>query len=105
MQGLVWICDRRARSCSSRRYVARIRLRLTLSSTPAQVVVDTGTSLLSVAPDIRKELESRLDTSCANVNALPALGLVREDGAKLEVAPRGTEEMLRPGLPRSFGRA
>jgi hypothetical protein len=59
----------------------------TLGLGEVEVVVDTGTSLLSVAPDIRRELEQRLDTSCANVNSLPPLGLVRSDGAKLQVWP------------------
>merc|ERR1719281_13813 len=59
----------------------------TLGLGEVEVVVDTGTSLLSVAPDIRKELEQRLDTSCSNVNSLPPLGLVRSDGARLQVFP------------------
>jgi hypothetical protein len=59
----------------------------TLGLGEVEVVVDTGTSLLSVAPDIRKQLEQRLDTSCSNVNTLPPLGLVRSDGAKLQVWP------------------
>merc|ERR1719456_220424 len=52
-----------------------------------EIAVDTGTSLLAVAPDIRSQLEQKLDTSCAHVNALPPLGLVRSDGARLEVWP------------------
>lgn len=52
-----------------------------------EIAVDTGTSLISVSPDIRSALEKRLDASCANVNSLPPLGLMRSDGAKLEIWP------------------
>merc|ERR1719409_2383920 len=52
-----------------------------------EIAVDTGTSLISVAPDIRSQLEQKLDTSCSHVNALPPLGLVRGDGARLEILP------------------